>query len=118
MDTHQLLTNLTDAARLADGQPARFPERLGHLKTLTRPYDGDWYFVPAVGGSVRGLHPLMAWWAVVHGLSNLCRYQPSDWAQHINVDGSPHAVPIEKLLTEAIRVLPRLVEETIATVAV
>lgn len=41
--------------------------------------------------TTRSLHPLMAWWAVLHALSMLARYQPAEWATHINIDDSPHA---------------------------
>jgi hypothetical protein len=59
----------------------------------------------------------MAWWAVLYALSMLARYQPAEWASHINVDTSPHAVGIERLLKEAMRVLPLLVAEAIDQVA-
>jgi hypothetical protein len=59
----------------------------------------------------------MVWWAVLHTLSMLARYQPAEWASHINIDTSRHAVAIERLLKEAIRVLPKLVLETIEQVA-
>ncbi|MDX2396246.1 MULTISPECIES: YaaC family protein [unclassified Streptomyces] len=41
-------------------------------------------------------------------LSMLARYQPAQWANHINVDGSRHAVPIEKILERAMDHLPVL----------
>ncbi|KJY23811.1 hypothetical protein VR45_41810 [Streptomyces sp. NRRL S-495] len=55
----------------------------------------------------------MAWWAVLHTLSNLARYQPAEWARHIDVDQSIHAVPVERLLAEACRLLPVLIAETL-----
>jgi hypothetical protein len=39
----------------------------------------------------------MAWWAVLFTLSMLARYQPAEWATHVDVDTSSHAVPIERL---------------------
>ncbi|PZS12689.1 MAG: hypothetical protein DLM60_21820 [Pseudonocardiales bacterium] len=99
--------------RLPDGQPGTAAERLALLETITRPYKGTLYFFPVVTPNTRSLHPLMAWWAILHTLSMLARYQPAEWASHINVDTSRHAVAIERLLKEAIRVLPKLVLETI-----
>lgn len=103
--------------RLPDGQPGTPAERLALLETITRPYKGTLYFFPVVTPNTRSLHPLMAWWAVLHTLSMLARYQPAEWASHINVDTSRHAVAIERLLKEVIRVLPQLVLETIDQIA-
>jgi kynureninase len=75
------------------------------------------YFFPVVTSQKRSFHPLMAWWAVLHTLSMLARYQPAEWASYINVDTSQYAVAIERLLKAAIRVLPQLVAETIDRVA-
>lgn len=96
-----------------------FAERVKHLRSIGRTYDGDIYFFPAVGdaGQGRGLHPLMSWWAVLHTLSMLARYQPAEWAEQIDVDGSSYAAPVESLLKRAMQVVPRLVRETIEEVA-
>jgi hypothetical protein len=59
----------------------------------------------------------MAWWAVLFALSMLARYQPAEWARHVDVDASPHAVPIERLLARAISVTPEPVAEAITQVA-
>lgn len=94
----------------SSGTPA---ERLALLETFTRPYQGTLYLFPAVTPKSHSLHPLMAWWAVLYTLSMLARYHPAEWADHINVDTSRYAVAIERVLKEAIRVLPSLVAETI-----
>jgi hypothetical protein len=47
----------------------------------------------------------------------LARYQPAEWAAHVDVDASPHAVPIERLLAHAIGIIPELVAEAIAQAA-
>lgn len=59
----------------------------------------------------------MAWWAVLYTLSMLARYQPAGWAGHINVDGSRHAVAVERLLKRAISLVPALIAEAIDQVA-
>jgi YaaC-like Protein len=79
--------------------------------------NGSSYFFPALGAADRSLHPLMAWWAVLHTLSMLARYQPAEWGTHINVDASPNAVQLEHILKEAISTLPNLVAEAIDQVA-
>ncbi|MER6366475.1 hypothetical protein [Kitasatospora sp. NPDC001527] len=100
-----------------DGGVLTRDQYLDRLRQVTRRHDGDWYFTPSIWGSTHGIHPLMAWWAVMHALSDLVRYQPAEWARHIDVDKSVHAVPIERLLAEARRVLPIVIAETLDEVA-
>ena len=102
---------------MPDGDPGVLVDRLALLKALTRPYKETRYFFPVVASHRQSLHPLMTWWAVLHTLSMLARYQPAEWASHINVDTSQHAVAIERLLKEAIRTVPCLVAEAIDQVA-
>ncbi|MFI2270486.1 YaaC family protein [Micromonospora aurantiaca (nom. illeg.)] len=73
--------------------------------------------VPVVGENKQPMHPLMTWWAVLYTLSTLARYRPAEWATYINVDRSPHAVPIERLLEEALSAGPRLTASTIRAVS-
>lgn len=103
--------------RLPEGSSGSHAQRLALLEAMTRTYKGVLYFLPAITPNQGNLHPLMAWWAVLHALSMLARYQPAEWATHINVDRSQHAVAIERLLKESIRVLPLLVEEAIEQVS-
>ena len=103
--------------RLPEGQSGTAAERLALLRGLTRPYQGRLYFFPVVTSDKRTLHPLMTWWAILHTLSMLARYQPAEWASHIDIDASENAVAIECLLKEAIRILPQLVVETIDQIA-
>lgn len=98
------------------GMPTR-AERLEHLRAITRDYAGDRYFVPILGSMQKGLHLLMAWWAVLHALSVLSRYEPAIWGKLISVDTSPHAVPIERLLERAINNLPVLIANAITEVS-
>ncbi|MFF4466501.1 YaaC family protein [Streptomyces mirabilis] len=92
-------------------------QRHKRLHAMTRGYAGHRYFFPAVAGRSRELHPLMAWWTVLYALSMLARYQPAQWASHINVDGSRHTVPIEKVLERAMEHLPVLIADTIEEVS-
>lgn len=99
------------------GRSAPPEERLQRLHTMTRDYAGHRYFFPALPGLSRDLHPLMAWWAVLYTLSMLTRYQPAQWASHINIDAAQHAILIEKLLVLAMEQLPVLIADTIDDVA-
>jgi hypothetical protein len=100
-----------------DGRTGTADEHLGYLQSMTRAYRGELWLFPGAGGTGKSMHPLMAWWAVLFTLSMLARYQPAEWAAHVDVDASPHAVPIERLLACAISVIPELVAEAITQVA-
>ncbi|MGW7450173.1 YaaC family protein [Streptomyces sp. NPDC054787] len=97
--------------------PATEAERGEYLRSMTRPYAGERYFLPVLAPMKRELHPLMAWWAVLYALSMLARYQPAAWVKLISVDDSRHALPIERLLERAISHLPVLIADTIAEVS-
>ncbi|WP_433330038.1 YaaC family protein [Spirillospora sp. CA-294931] len=101
---------------MPEAKSASQAERQRHLKDLTRSYDEARYFFPAIGGCSRSIHPLMAWWVVLHTLSMLARYQPAEWAAHIDVDRS-RAVAIEQLLRGALTSVPQLVAKTIEEVS-
>ena len=101
----------------ADGQPCTPPEQQEFLRSITRQYNGGLYFFPALMGSDHGIHPFMAWWAVLHSLSMLARYQPAEWSAQIDVDHSRHAVALEILLKDAVAIVPVLIAETIEQVA-
>jgi hypothetical protein len=99
------------------GGPGGLEDKLGFVMAMTRPYRGSRWLFPAAGPAGRSMHPLMAWWAVLYTLSMLARYQPAEWAGHINVDGSRHAVALERLLKRAISLVPALIAEAIDQVA-
>jgi hypothetical protein len=84
---------------------------------MSRPYNRERYLFPAAGSSHLSMHPLMAWWAVLYTLSMLARYQPAEWAAHIDIDSSQHAAAIEKLLKEALEIVPKLIAEAIGQAA-
>lgn len=100
-----------------DGMGALGAERVQRLHSMTRGYAWHRFFFPTIHGLSRDLHPLMAWWAVLYTLSMLTRYQPAQWADHINIDEAAEAILIEKLLVLAMEQLPALIADTIDDVA-
>jgi len=100
-----------------DGTSCTVDRRLEFIRSVTRSYCGNRYFFPVMGNSGSGIHPLMAWWAVLHSLSMLARYQPAEWSAQIDIDRSQYAVALEVLLSEALAVVPALIAETIEQVA-
>ena len=99
------------------GESVNGAGRLEFLESITQPYCGKLHFFPVVGHNDSPMHPLTAWWAILHALSMLARYHPAEWAAHIDVDNSPHAVPVERLLKRALLAVPRLVLETLRQVS-
>ncbi|MEU8158074.1 hypothetical protein AB0B94_30845 [Micromonospora sp. NPDC048986] len=103
------------------GREATWEQRNEHLGSMMHLFErgrvATGVFVPVVGANTTSQHPLMAWWAVTFTLSMLARYQPAEWATHIDVDRSRTAVPIEQFLASAIDALPRLILQTIQEVA-
>ncbi|WP_438818952.1 YaaC family protein [Streptomyces hilarionis] len=93
----------------------------GRLEALKRStlYRGpsDAYAFPALGSMSRPVHPLLAWWAVLFGLSILARYEPASWAEIIDIDGSSAANAVEHLLDQAIVVVPHMALIAIKDVA-
>jgi hypothetical protein len=98
---------------LPGGRAGGYAEQLEFLKRKTRLYTGTLYFFPSIAPDQLAMHPLMAWWAVLFALSMLARYHPAEWASHIDVDRSRHAVPLENLLKQAMEIVPRLILEAI-----
>ncbi|WP_372511780.1 YaaC family protein [Carbonactinospora thermoautotrophica] len=83
------------------------------------PYRGrnDWWVFPSVAGMSEPLHPFLAWWAVLFGLSMLARYEPDSWAKMIDIDRSASANAIEHLLDQALDVVPHIAYEAIQSVS-
>jgi hypothetical protein len=99
------------------GGPGGHHEKITYVEAMTRLYNGKRWLFPAAGKTGRSMHPLMAWWAVLHTLSMLARYQPAEWAAHINIDQSRNAVAVERVLKLAISLVPALIAEAIDQVA-
>ncbi|WP_436776512.1 YaaC family protein [Yinghuangia sp. YIM S09857] len=75
-----------------------------------RSFDGTTRVLhPAFGGHDDQLHPLLAWWAILHALSMMARYQPAQWTVQTDVNKSPDAVALEYLLDKALAAVPDLV---------
>jgi hypothetical protein len=98
---------------LPGGRAGTAAERTAMMTAKTRLYDGQRYFFPALAGTTRSMHPLMTWWAVLHTLSMLARYQPAQWVTSTDVNTDPRAVPLENLLDTATQILPTLITEAI-----
>lgn len=94
--------------------PERIAEALAHSTTYRM---RDQYAFPSVGKNTSSLHPVMTWWCVLFALSMLARYHPETWADHIAIDSSNDAVPIERLLIEALTAVPELLLQTIRDVS-
>ena len=75
----------------------------------------DLMVTPAIGSMSTGLHPILALWAVLLGLSALARYAPASWSKMIDIDRSAEANAIEHLLEEAIDSVPTAVLHMLAT---
>jgi YaaC-like Protein len=63
------------------------------------------YALPEVGGGPSPL-PLMLWWALLLGLSDLARYDPARWTAAIDLDASELAVGLERVLDIAEQRVP------------
>jgi hypothetical protein len=66
----------------------------------------DFVVTPAIGSMQAGLHPFLALWAVLLGLSSLARYEPAAWSNMIDIDKSAEANAVENLLDEAMSSVP------------
>ncbi|MFL6117528.1 MAG: YaaC family protein [Catenulispora sp.] len=87
-----------------DGQPGmRTMSDLGVVQYRGR---NDYLISPAMPGMASGLHPLLAWWAVLLALSSMARYEPTSWSRMIDVDACAEAVAIERLLDVALTEIP------------
>jgi len=66
----------------------------------------DLVITPAIGSMSTGLHPMLALWAVLLGLSSLARYEPATWSRIIDINRSAEANAVEHLLKEVIQTVP------------
>jgi hypothetical protein len=105
----QVNWNMPEGAHGADN------ERAAYLRSLARRYKEAHYLLPDL--STGSVHPLMAWWGVLYGLSMLARYEPAAWTRQININKSRYANPLEKLLDAALDVVPHLIMEAIEEVS-
>jgi hypothetical protein len=88
------------------------------LNERTNDYRGRRVCLPEFHPQTGVLHPLLTWWAILFGLSMLCRYRPTVWTQLIDINQSPYGSAIEHLLDVGLDAVPDLVERTIRQVTV
>lgn len=67
---------------------------------------GAWIVPVSVDGTGRVLAPLVHWWAILHVLSTVVRYEPAVWRKHIDVDSSADAVGLDRLVQVALEDVP------------
>jgi len=81
------------------------------LHTLLPRYGSqrEHWLIPAVGEGKDLLPPFLLWWILLFDLSLLARYQPAEWVAAVDPDDSELGVPLEELLSEALRTLPGLI---------
>ena len=78
--------------------------------------DGDGRDVtvfPSVPGSDLAAHPYLLWWAVLYVMSHYVRYEPTRWAQIIDIDHSAEGAGVEYLCRQGLDVLPELIHRTL-----
>jgi hypothetical protein len=88
----------------------------GHFAAIWRVapvdvYTGQRWLRPLVGGTA--LSALMTWWALLHALSMLARYEPAAWARALAYDSSYLAAPLAELLRSGVELVPQLVLESL-----
>jgi len=91
--------------------------RAQHLNTIAPDYRGlgTRLLLPRAGGE-DALSPLMLWWVLLFGLSNIARYDPELWVGALDVNNSQLAVPIEAALDIALEALPELILDALIDV--
>lgn len=104
---HGQLTLYRDMKPGEDSSPAGLSARFVR-------YRGHDMVFPRLRDEQGARHPLMIWWAVLHGLSMLTRYAPDQWEQAIDVDSESMATRLENLMDVALDAVPDLVDEVIA----
>lgn len=71
------------------------------------------HLLPTLPGHDIRPRELMMWWLLLFGLSIFARYHPELWVRALDVDRSPHAVPLEGLLDRALGAIPSLVHDAL-----
>jgi hypothetical protein len=71
-------------------------------------YEREHWLMPTVGDCEDELQPILLWWVLLFGFSLLARYEPVSWQTALDPDRSSLAFPLERLLDEALDVMPEL----------
>jgi hypothetical protein len=96
----------TEELNWAEMRKAYVSERLPlYLRTE------EFWLVPPVGDGSDQLRPVLLWWALLHGLSLLARYEPAAWRAALDLDYSPIADPLANLLDQALEIVPDLLSD-------
>ena len=96
----------TEELHWAEMRKAYVSERLPwYLRTE------EYWLVPPVGDGSDQLRPVLLWWALLHGLSLLARYEPAAWRAALDLDYSPIADPLANLLDQALEIVPDLLSD-------
>lgn len=95
----ELTVNLPQPEDLEDGRAGS--------RVFTEYHDTK-YVYPKLDSTELAGHPLLLWWAVLHALSQVARYEPTAWLHLTSVSKSASAVPIEHILREGIQAIPEL----------
>jgi hypothetical protein len=72
-------------------------------------YLGSRWLLPAINKQRDSLSPFLLWWCLLYAFSDLARYHPAEWTAILDPTNAREAVPIERALTLALSVIPRLV---------
>lgn len=112
-----VVENLLEVGSPIDGPIARVSWRSPDgthrsVNSVAFPYlgrGGGFWLIPRLSPTNDVLPPLLLWWALLHALSELARYHPAEWAAALDPDHSRYAVSIEKTLSMALALLPRIV---------
>lgn len=80
-------------------------------RSVAQRYLGHYWLFPEAGGVT--MTPFFLWWSLLYGLSDLARYHPAEWTEVLDVIDSWQAVSIEKALSDALAIVPRLVLEVL-----
>lgn len=91
----------------------RTPQVLGEMTDrVAPPYKTQWdrALIPALPTG-DFLQPIMLWWLLLFGLSNLARYEPATWTAALDLNRSPLAVPLESAMQEALDSVPHFILE-------
>lgn len=88
-----------------DSRPAEHSEMFGMAEMGPRSYaypqGPSVWLPPTLPGNTAPLHPLVTWYAILFGLSELARYRPITWANAININKSSDASALEHLMDAA-----------------
>jgi hypothetical protein len=73
--------------------------------------DIDGWVLPSLGANKTPMSPLATWWAALHALSMLARYEPAAWARALDIDASDAAASIETALDVGLVRMPELIRD-------